>query len=58
MMIRRKLRAQVKPWHATRRTEIKRALTKSNGNVVLAAALLGLGQATIYRARDQYQVGG
>lgn len=45
----RKLRAIVKPWRETEQNEIVNAMTKANGDKLLAALLLGVGKTTIYR---------
>lgn len=44
----RKLCAKVKPCRDTELNEIAKAMTKAKGDKVLAAALLGIGQTTIY----------
>lgn len=50
-----KLRSQIKPWQETRKREILGALRKAKDDMVLAAALLGIGKTTIYRALELYR---
>lgn len=48
--------AAMSPIQRTERTAIIEALQRSNGHVIDAANLLGLGQATVYRKIKQYHI--
>jgi transcriptional regulator of acetoin/glycerol metabolism len=54
--ITRELRRKVAPWETTRKKEIVNALKKAQGDILLAATLLGLGKTTVYRAMEDYRI--
>ena len=50
----RKKKGRVKPWRHTEREEILLAVNRADGDMWLAAALLGVGRTTVYRKLKAY----
>lgn len=50
----RNLSGKVTPWRETEFREIRAALSKAQGDKVIAAALLGIGKTAIYRKLQKF----
>lgn len=52
----RKLRSRIKPWRATEKLELQKALQKAKGDKRLAAGLLRIGKTTLWRKVERFRL--